>query len=748
MPTTAPQTIIPDSIDAPYGSIGFAGVYSVDLKPGPSIQIESQFPGFVSEDHPIFLQLMSLYYKWMESYRNVLYDTHRITQYQDIDYSIDEFTEQFFKEFLVHIPRSVVADKKILLKNIKEFYRAKGTEKSYKLFFRMLYNTSVSFYYPRVDILKVSDGKWVQNKTIKVFLRSGTANQITGKRIIGKSSRAIAYVERVLVTQEGPITAYELFLNRSSINGKFIGSETITTEDNLVEAIVSYIPVRIKFTNTGKGYNIGDKIFVSSTEGRGATVRVTNVDWQGSILETNIDNYGIAYSPKYPIVNYPFASKTATELAYFDVELGTITNYSGSYMNEDGQLSSGKFLHDGVYYQQFSYVARVGVSSETYKDLLLRTLHPAGFKFYGHFTAETNLSAAATLPNKDFELQIKRELFPYIQSPITGTVTFTDDGTNVVGNNTQFLRELCVGDILVHSLTQRHRRVVAILSNMALQIDEPFGPRPEKNVVLFKHNGTGRHYPLKPYNVPDVSDPLVPNKVKVQQYNFFSPAINARTTVRTHTSLKLNSQRSIESQLITLRANGTEKSYVLNILHDDPHVADVSHAMSVYGEGIAPGTTVVQKTSNFDVLLSLPLEKSVAGATVVFVKDGSYPLGASYASICRHKFQFKPVAWYDENVRMLGDNQMYYGDRNNLATMKAQTPVSVFDDIFGKRAPDGKIIMTVFAIENNPKLGTNLMPDAVVTQIHKDRDPNDPASRLDPVTIASLESFGDIALIK
>ena len=48
-----------------------------------------------------------------------------------------------------------------LLKLINEFYRAKGTPNSLKFLFRALYNEEIDIYYPKEDILKASDGKWI-----------------------------------------------------------------------------------------------------------------------------------------------------------------------------------------------------------------------------------------------------------------------------------------------------------------------------------------------------------------------------------------------------------------------------------------------------------------------------------------------------------------------------------------------------------------------------------------------------------
>lgn len=82
--------------------------------------LESQFPEFVIENHSKFLEFMRTYYEWMESSSTtsskVLYDSKKLLDYQDIDYSTSPYIEQFFKEFLPRIPRNIVADKAILIK--------------------------------------------------------------------------------------------------------------------------------------------------------------------------------------------------------------------------------------------------------------------------------------------------------------------------------------------------------------------------------------------------------------------------------------------------------------------------------------------------------------------------------------------------------------------------------------------------------------------------------------------------------
>ena len=66
------------------------------------------------------------------------------------------------EEFLNTIPKDTDAsvDTRKLIKNIKSLYRAKGTIKAHKAFFRMLFNETSEVIQPTDDMLRVSAGNW------------------------------------------------------------------------------------------------------------------------------------------------------------------------------------------------------------------------------------------------------------------------------------------------------------------------------------------------------------------------------------------------------------------------------------------------------------------------------------------------------------------------------------------------------------------------------------------------------------
>lgn len=354
--------------------------------------VASQFPEFVRENHPRFLEFMKAYYQWMESQNNVLFDAKRLLEHQDIDTSEGQYLEQLFREFLTNIPRNVLADRPTLLKNIKQFYRARGTEKSYKFFFRFLYNLNVEFYYPRTDILKVSDGKWIQQKVLRVFALEGDASGLRSQRIRGVQNGSTAYVERVVLILEGDFIGYELILNNSSITGEFSPEEIVETEGGAIQARISAVPLSVDVGSPGSGYTAGLKFQVNEV-GYGAEIEITSVTPTGGIESAHVNRYGLGYQSAIPLQNYPL-NENVPNIATVNVNFGALIEYPGYYLNEDGQLSTLKYLHDGDFYQQFSYVLFVDDTISVYRDLVRQLLHPAGLRLFGGFRSSNVFDSA------------------------------------------------------------------------------------------------------------------------------------------------------------------------------------------------------------------------------------------------------------------------------------------------------------------------------------------------------------------
>ena len=96
------------------------------------------------------------YYEYMEQEGKTQYELNNIKGYKDIDLTLDSYIDYFRKTVLPSIPLDVLADKRLLVKTIRDFYQSKGTIDSYRFLFRALYNEDIEINYPADKMLVVS----------------------------------------------------------------------------------------------------------------------------------------------------------------------------------------------------------------------------------------------------------------------------------------------------------------------------------------------------------------------------------------------------------------------------------------------------------------------------------------------------------------------------------------------------------------------------------------------------------------
>lgn len=97
---------------------------------------------------------------------NINQATKQIIRARDIDeeyeilrnYILEEFAPNFPKQLFSNVDNTVEITK--FVKFIKQFYNSTGIEDSITFLYRILFNTSVNYYYPKTDMLRVSDGRW------------------------------------------------------------------------------------------------------------------------------------------------------------------------------------------------------------------------------------------------------------------------------------------------------------------------------------------------------------------------------------------------------------------------------------------------------------------------------------------------------------------------------------------------------------------------------------------------------------
>jgi hypothetical protein len=360
-----------------------------------SSQIETQFPGFVREEGPQFVAFLKAYFEYMEQDGNAVKQTRSIQNNIDIDRTVDSFVEYFRKEFMINIPSSVLADKRLLVKHIREFYRSRGSQESYRFLFRTLYGKELDFYYPGEDMLRASDGRWYR----EIRLRVGAPFSINprlfeGKRIRGLVSGATAFVQDIICKDASGLTVYDL--NVEQVIGIFSDGERIVDIDNTS----SYVTVNAQ---------------------SGSLVSVSVID-------------GGAYNAVGDIVRIEGAGST-------QAAIGTITEVKneGAVTLKIAKGGNG-YTKDGA-------------------KLIISGGNGTGFEAsIASFSSEPisglNINTDLIGPMKNIPINAGRffvqkgQNTASVATKLTGTVKLTSGSLNVIGRGTNFINQLAIGDLV------------------------------------------------------------------------------------------------------------------------------------------------------------------------------------------------------------------------------------------------------------------------------------------------------------
>ena len=228
-----------------------------------SVQVEGQLPDFVKQDHTTFVAFLEAYYEYMEQTGKPYEIIGNLDNYFNIDKTVDDYLKYFKKQFGKDVPEAVFANanKPQVLKKLRDFYRSKGSEKSFQFLFRLLYKEEIEFYYPGSDMLRVSDGKYASDKILRCVDLSGVnaAAGFTGQTITGATSLATGVVELVLNELIGPFSVSTIYL--SKVIGTFQALENVSDGTNSLQ--IDSMVTGYTITNPGNGYSMDDSITIT-----------------------------------------------------------------------------------------------------------------------------------------------------------------------------------------------------------------------------------------------------------------------------------------------------------------------------------------------------------------------------------------------------------------------------------------------------------------------------------------------------
>ncbi len=273
------------------------------IKEKLSAIVSSQLPEFIQSDYPTFVSFIEAYYKFLEQDQGAYELLQNAKSYNDIDQTIPSFIQYFLKTYAPSIPASVLADKKVLVKKIKDLYESKGSELSFKLLFRIMFNETITVRYPYENVLRASGGSWQQKQSIRVETITGDRNTLTNKTLT-YISNSVLYNTQIVEIKILTSTLTEIFLNPNQA-APFYGLEDVVEVYTGSTLVFSgrIKPTITGFTvkNPGTGFKVGQIFTVNFSGGVGTLIKVTEVTTNKGIQKLQFINYGYGYPSDFNI---------------------------------------------------------------------------------------------------------------------------------------------------------------------------------------------------------------------------------------------------------------------------------------------------------------------------------------------------------------------------------------------------------------------------------------------------------------
>ncbi len=290
-----------------------------------STLLASQLPEYIQSDFSTFKTFLEAYYEFLEQDQGAQELLQNSRSYNDIDRTIESFIEYFLKQYSNDIPRDALYNKRALIKNIQYLYVNKGNERSYKLLFRILFNKDVEVFYPSTQVLKTSDGKWVQRNSFFMNALVGSGTSIVGTNVVieSSSSKYPIFIKsrRTASSSLGTSSAIHEYFFDNSKNVPIEVGNTIEFQGFKGEVVGA--PATATITAPGSGFSVGDILPLVSGQGNSAKLKVTKVSSTGGILNVQFINFGIGYSGDF--YNYFSSSAATTSQTTFNFSAGAVS---------------------------------------------------------------------------------------------------------------------------------------------------------------------------------------------------------------------------------------------------------------------------------------------------------------------------------------------------------------------------------------------------------------------------------------
>src|SRR5210317_1816532 len=229
----------------------------------------------------------------------------------------------------------------------------------------------------------------------KIVQESGTGSgEITDIRIInsGNNYQSLPTVEVDDTNGSGAVVyAYGTEIGRI-LGLKIIesGAEYQASPSPPTLLLPSYLIV----SNVSGSLIAGDTITGIDSSSTVVTATIVSYTSGTGILKVSSPSGQFAENTSITSSGGATATIEKNDLSTATVTVDAVVDTAGTYINQDGWLSETSMrIQDSLYYQDFSYVIKVGRTINDWRDSFKKTMHTSGFYFTGQVDIQTQVSA-------------------------------------------------------------------------------------------------------------------------------------------------------------------------------------------------------------------------------------------------------------------------------------------------------------------------------------------------------------------
>ena len=399
--------------------------------------VRSQFPEFVQNDFNKFISFLEAYYQFVEQDQNSQELIQNILDYNNIDFTTTAFIKYFLKNYAEILPDTLLADKKLAVKRIKDIYEAKGSTLSFQLFFRIVFNENIRVNFPYENVLIPSGGNFIQRRSLRVSTSSGSTDDILDRFLrITKDNQE--FRTPILEVNEISDTLSEIFLDVNFLASSYAVDDVVTVTDateggnTLFTGNIEPTTTSVTVVSQGSGFKKGQIYTISQSGGTGTKILIDNVTSTGGINEVSFLTFGDSYSGDFTVdldkdkfVNETTIARTLTDnttgflshgnvfnvttattknfgnnttiaatgtsaltdnnKATLSFTIGALAIFPGEFTTNKGFISEPDIrLQNDLLYQPFAYELVTGLDINNFRDVVLDTIHPAGQRLFNN----------------------------------------------------------------------------------------------------------------------------------------------------------------------------------------------------------------------------------------------------------------------------------------------------------------------------------------------------------------------------